>query len=347
MRPRTQSLPCDTAACGRDCEKRNGSSVDTVPGAWPRWRRAASGPSNGLPREVTQCPIRLLFCRSSPQRCPPRSWRLRPTWPLTGANPHPVRLPAQAVVRLVPLQRVGPADGDPTRPRRAGHPPDGRATADGLLVNTMMHAVRGYFRFAHIDGLIGSDPAVDARLPKIHRDESRTQGLDRLEFDQVPAGRPNHRPPRRPRPPVGITAVRASEAAAARIADYADTLRACACTALVDKGNKPATMPMTAHGAARLGGLPGPTDEQTVGASPGLWRADRPARRPDPGPARRPLHHRALRPRPRQSRRTRRPLPDRIRRRRLTGPGHPRRLLPLGRTTPPRSPALASTRRVR
>ena len=27
-------------------------------------------------------------------------------------------------------------------------------------VVTMMHAVRGYFRFAHIDGLIGSDPAV-------------------------------------------------------------------------------------------------------------------------------------------------------------------------------------------
>jgi len=49
-------------------------------------------------------------------------------------------------------------------------------------VNTMMHAVRGYFRFAHIDGLIGFDPAAFARLPKIHRDESRTQGLDRLEL---------------------------------------------------------------------------------------------------------------------------------------------------------------------
>jgi integrase/recombinase XerD len=39
-----------------------------------------------------------------------------------------------------------------------------------------------YFRFAHIDGLICSDPAVHARLPKIHRDESRTHGLDRLEL---------------------------------------------------------------------------------------------------------------------------------------------------------------------
>lgn len=49
-------------------------------------------------------------------------------------------------------------------------------------VNTSMHAVRGFFKFAHIDGLIVSDPAVYARLPKVHGDESRTQGLDRLEL---------------------------------------------------------------------------------------------------------------------------------------------------------------------
>jgi integrase/recombinase XerD len=45
-------------------------------------------------------------------------------------------------------------------------------------VNTMMHGVRGFFRYAHIDGLIAADPAVYARLPKVHRDESRTQGLE-------------------------------------------------------------------------------------------------------------------------------------------------------------------------
>ena len=49
-------------------------------------------------------------------------------------------------------------------------------------VNTMMHGVRGFFRFAHIDGLITADPAVYARLPKVHADETRTQGLDRLEL---------------------------------------------------------------------------------------------------------------------------------------------------------------------
>ena len=42
---------------------------------------------------------------------------------------------------------------------------------------TMMHGVRGYFRFAHIDGLITADPAVYARLPKVQCDESRFQVL--------------------------------------------------------------------------------------------------------------------------------------------------------------------------
>ena len=48
--------------------------------------------------------------------------------------------------------------------------------------NTMMHGIRGFFRFAHIDGLIPANPAVYARLPKVHQDETRAQGLDRLEL---------------------------------------------------------------------------------------------------------------------------------------------------------------------
>ena len=46
----------------------------------------------------------------------------------------------------------------------------------------MMHGVRGFVRFAHLDGLIPNYPAGYARLPRIHQDESRTQGLDRLEL---------------------------------------------------------------------------------------------------------------------------------------------------------------------
>jgi hypothetical protein len=58
----------------------------------------------------------------------------------------------------------------------------GRCGLMDSSINTMMHGVRGIFRFAHIDGLAASDPASYARLPKVHRDESRVQGLDRLEL---------------------------------------------------------------------------------------------------------------------------------------------------------------------
>ena len=44
---------------------------------------------------------------------------------------------------------------------------------------------------------------------------------------------------------LGINALRASEAAAVRIEDFADTLRGHRVLHLVGKGNKPATMPIT------------------------------------------------------------------------------------------------------
>jgi site-specific recombinase XerD len=120
-----------------------------------------------------------------------------------------------------------------------------RGLMDSSIV-TMMHAVRGFFRFAHIDGLIGADPAVYARLPKVHRDESRTQGLDRLElirFLQVAQTVTVHHGALAFL--LGINALRASEAAAVRIEDYAETLRGHRVLRLVGKGNKPATMPVT------------------------------------------------------------------------------------------------------
>ncbi|WP_166140070.1 tyrosine-type recombinase/integrase [Nocardioides ochotonae] len=111
---------------------------------------------------------------------------------------------------------------------------------------TMMHGVRSFFRFAHIDGLITADPAVYARLPKVQHDESRTQGLDRLElirFLQVAQTLTVHHGALAFL--LGINALRASEAAAVRIEDYAETLRGHRVLHLVGKGNKPATMPIT------------------------------------------------------------------------------------------------------
>src|SRR3954462_8483140 len=113
-------------------------------------------------------------------------------------------------------------------------------------VNTMMHGVRGFFRYAHIDGLITADPAVYARLPQLHHDETRTQGLDRLElirFLQVAQTIPVHHGALAYLR--GINARRAAEAAAVRIEDYADTLRGHRVLHLIGKGNKPATMPVT------------------------------------------------------------------------------------------------------
>ena len=125
-----------------------------------------------------------------------------------------------------------------------------RQLGDGGLMDssvvTMMHAVRGFFRFAHIDGLIVSDPAVYARLPKVHSDESRTQGLDRLElirFLQVAQTISVHHGALAYL--LGINALRASEAAAVQIEDYAETMRGHRVLHLVGKGNKPATMPLT------------------------------------------------------------------------------------------------------
>ena len=113
-------------------------------------------------------------------------------------------------------------------------------------VVTMMHGVRGFFRFAHIDGLISADPAVPARLPKVQRHESRTQGLDRLQlirFPQVAQTIAVHHGALAYL--LGIHALRASEAAAVRIEDYANTLRGHRVLHVVGKGNKPATMPLT------------------------------------------------------------------------------------------------------
>ena len=113
-------------------------------------------------------------------------------------------------------------------------------------INTSMHGIRGYFKFAHIDGQITADPAVYARLPKVHCDESRTNGLDRLElirFLKVAPTISTHHSALAYL--LGINALRASEAAGVRIEDFRDTVRGHRVLHLVGKGNKPATMPLT------------------------------------------------------------------------------------------------------
>jgi integrase len=80
----------------------------------------------------------------------------------------------------------------------------------------------------------------------VQRDESRTQGPDRLElikFLRVARTITVHHGAL----PylLGINALRASQAAAVRIEDYAQSLRGHRVLRLDGKGNKPATMPIT------------------------------------------------------------------------------------------------------
>ena len=153
-------------------------------------------------------------------------------------------------------------------------------------INTMLHGVRGFFRFAHIDGLIPSDPAVYARLPKVHQDESRTQGLDRLElirFLQVAQTITVHHGALAYL--FGINALRASEAAAVRIEDYRETLRGHRVLHLVGKGSKPATMPLTvpSYAFSRPAAGNGPKGRWSYAPCPGSRSTDATATGWSPG----------------------------------------------------------------
>jgi len=156
----------------------------------------------------------------------------------------------------------------------------GEAGLMASSTNTMMHGVRGFFRFAHIDGLIPADPAVYARLPKLHADESRTHGLDRLElirFLQVAQTLTVHHGALAYL--LGINALRASEAAAVRSEAYrADHAR--------PPGAAPGRQRRQArdHAAdrprpARPGGLPRRKDHRSADPAAHIGQADRPPRR--------------------------------------------------------------------
>jgi integrase len=167
---------------------------------------------------------------------------------------------------------------------------------------------------------------------------------------------------------LGINALRASEAAAVRIEDYADTLRGYRVLHLVGKGNKPATMPLTVpvlrvletcrgqrtSGPLILRPISGrPIDRRDVyrmvariaktagiprHISPHSLRHAAITNALDAGVPLRdaqilarhadPLNHRALRPSPRKPRLPRRPLPHRLRRRRLICGPPPARFRP-------------------
>src|SRR5215213_7544209 len=77
----------------------------------------------------------------------------------------------------------------PDRALRAGHGGPGLAAT---TIDRRLSTVCGFFRFAHIDGRIASNPAQYVRRPKVHPSDAR--GLDRAELGgfQFAAERVDH-----------------------------------------------------------------------------------------------------------------------------------------------------------
>lgn len=115
----------------------------------------------------------------------------------------------------------------------------------GLAASTIdrrLSTVCGFYRFAHIDGRIASNPAQYVRRPQVH--PSNARGLDRSElgvflftaeqFDRDHAALAVL---------LGLNGLRVSEACATNIEDLGIE-RGHRTLAIVGKGNKPATIPL-------------------------------------------------------------------------------------------------------
>ena len=123
----------------------------------------------------------------------------------------------------------------------------------GLAASTIdrrLSTVCGFYRFAHIDGRIGSNPAQYVRRPKVHPSEGH--GMDRAElgtflftaerFDRAHAALAVL---------LGLNGLRVSEACGTNVEDLAfqrghRTLR------ILGKGNKPATIPLVPRTARTI-----------------------------------------------------------------------------------------------
>jgi integrase/recombinase XerD len=125
--------------------------------------------------------------------------------------------------------------------------------ARGLAASTIDHrlsTVCGFYRFAHIDGRIASNPAQYVRRPKVQPSEGH--GMDRAElgtflftaerFDRDHAALAVL---------LGLNGLRVSEACGTNIEDLA-VQRGHRTLRIVGKGNKPATIPLVPRTARTI-----------------------------------------------------------------------------------------------
>ena len=110
-------------------------------------------------------------------------------------------------------------------------------------VSKRISTVTGFYRFAHIDGLIGADPTKHVRRPKIEP-ESTTLGLDRSElgafiYSAEAIGVHEHALACL----LGLLGLRISEALGVNIEDLS-AVRGHRIVRIIGKGRKPAVVPL-------------------------------------------------------------------------------------------------------
>ena len=118
-----------------------------------------------------------------------------------------------------------------------------------LTIDRRLSTVCGFYRFAHIDGRIASNPAQYVRRPKVQPSEGR--GMDRAElgtflftaerFDRDHAALAR----------LGLNGLRVSEACATNIEDLGFQ-RGHRTLQIIGKGNKPATIPFVPRTARTI-----------------------------------------------------------------------------------------------
>ena len=124
----------------------------------------------------------------------------------------------------------------------------------GLAASTIdrrLSTVCGFYRFAHIDGRIASNPAQYVRRPKVHPNGAR--GLDRSELGSFlfAAERIDHAHAALA-VLLGLNGLRVSEACSADIENLAFERKPHRTLRIVGKGNKPAVIPLVPRTARTI-----------------------------------------------------------------------------------------------
>lgn len=132
----------------------------------------------------------------------------------------------------------------------------------GSSVVTSLIPVRGFFKFAMIDGLIDKDPAANARLPKVRYERKRPFESGELQKFLAAGKRisPRHWALSQL---LGVMALRVSEACSLDVTSYSSIEHGYPILRFVGKNSKPAAMPvpypvMQALDAARGNRVDGP-----------------------------------------------------------------------------------------